>query len=138
MKNPLPPFLEYRTPAPPRFSRPVGLIYFAALLSESLGALLTYLFVFGWGLGDSWIIYPKSLPIHYWIVPITLLTWPISFLLWRHQRTGRWLEPIDYPLLDELPRTVTNFLIIAMVVVFLTTAVVTAVVMLASVLHWTP
>jgi len=74
------PTLEYesRTSAPRR-SR-CALVGVLAVVSLLAGLGLAFLFVIvGFGVGDSWVIFPSSVPLYWWLVPVTLIAWPIGF-----------------------------------------------------------
>ncbi|MDB5297466.1 MAG: hypothetical protein JWO31_3449 [Phycisphaerales bacterium] len=51
-----------------------------AVLSLLAGAVLASLFVVGFGLGDAWVIYPPTVPPHWWVLPASLIGWPVWYL----------------------------------------------------------
>jgi hypothetical protein len=68
---------ESRRPAMPRQRSGIGM--FLAVVSLLAGAVLAYLFILGFGVGDTWMIYPPHLPLYWWIFPTTLIGWPVWF-----------------------------------------------------------
>jgi hypothetical protein len=65
---------ESRTDVPRRHRSP--LLTVIAALSLLTGLTLGYLFIVGFGLGDTWVIYLPHLPAYWWALPAGLIAWP--------------------------------------------------------------
>jgi hypothetical protein len=78
----------------PFAAKPVaGCLVIVGAISLVAGALLAYVYVVGFGIVDTWIIYPGDITWLHWLVPGFLIAWPICFALWLWRQARRGDRP---------------------------------------------